>query len=488
MKKLPSDPVGRNIKVMSRLLECQHLIKTNNLKLDCRSVYMPEETHAPAFIDGLYGKLVEGGINYFFPSATLQTIETGFELPACRMSESSERTSLVLDWLGSRYSLTRKEPFSAEEVNLLKGIGAVLGARYRMIADADRVQKRFELFRGLPEDRYVSACIDGAPYAREIWQGPDRIEDTIEVLRTSSLSTYENRRISTGALLFGKYPDPCHEFPATPVGALRYSPAVTSIRSFYRLCDGLETVALVDQNGFLAEIVDLEEWARPFNDTDLPVPPPARYKTHARATLCGGHVCMILTPNGEMKIFANGVQVFHFLDGRWRLTDAQRKYELWAEAIGNAELAERLFTTALNLAEDRRGGLLVVLDDPGMAASLVSRTDLLTSVPNHGQHAIAGAKDQFHYLLRQKRVIDIPTAVLETVARIDGGIVLDSGSNLLAFGAILRHPDLTDVFPESIEGGRTTAAISASRFGNVLKISEDGLVSFFRNGRCVWEI
>jgi hypothetical protein len=286
--------------------------------------------------------------------------------------------------------------------------------------------------------------------------------------------------------MVGKYSDPCHEPPVTPVGALRYSLAVTSIRSFYRLCDGLQTLALVDQNGFLAEIVDVENWARPFADIDLPVPPPARYKTHARATLCGGHVCMILTPNGEMKIFADGVQVFHLLDGRWRLTDAQRKYDLWQEAIRNTELAERLFTTALNLAEDRRGGLLVVLDDPEMAASLVSRTDLITSRPNHGQHAVA--KDQFHYLLHQKRIMDLPSAVLETVARIDGGIVLDSRSNLLAFGAILQHPDLTDVFPDSIEGGRTTAAISASRFGNVLKISEDGLISFFQNGRCIWDI
>src|SRR5437660_10969222 len=84
--------------------------------------------------------------------------------------------------------------------------------------------------------------------------------------------------------------------------------------------------------------------------------------------------------------------------------------------------------------------------------------------------------------------MDVPSAVLETVARIDGGFVLDSQSNLLAFGAILRYPDLTDVFPETIEGGRTTAAISASRFGNVLKISEDGLISFFQNGRCICDI
>ena len=237
---------------------------------------MPEQTRASVFIDGLYGKLVEGGINYFFPSATLRMVEAGLEPAACGKTDSSDQTSFVLSWLGSRYSLTRNEAFSIQELRLLKGIGVVLDSRYRMIADTDRAEKRFELFRGLPEDRYVSASIDGAPYAQDIWQGPDRVEDTIEVLRTSSLSTYENRRISTGALLFGKYPDPCHEPPITPVGALRYSPAVTSIRSFYRLCDGLQTLALVDQNGFLAEIVDVEEWARPFADTDLPVPPPGK--------------------------------------------------------------------------------------------------------------------------------------------------------------------------------------------------------------------
>jgi len=155
--------------------------------------------------------------------------------------------------------------------------------------------------------------------------------------------------------------------------------------------------------------------------------------------------------------------------------------------MADGDLQTRRVNT-INLAEDRRGGLLAGLDDPGMAARLVSRIDLLTSLPNHGQQAVAGAKDQFHYLLHQKRIMDLPRAVLETVARIDGGVVLDSRSNLLAFGAILQHPDLTDVFPEGIEGGRTTAAISASRFGNVLKISEDGLISFFQNGRCIWDI
>ena len=36
------------------------------------------------------------------------------------------------------------------------------------------------------------------------------------------------------------------------------------------------------------------------------------------------------------------------------------------------------------------------------------------------------------------------------------------------------------------EGSRTTAAVAAFEFGNVLKIRGDGLISFFQKGKCVW--
>ena len=82
----------------------------------------------------------------------------------------------------------------------------------------------------------------------------------------------------------------------------------------------------------------------------------------------------MLSPNGEIKIYNDGVPVFRFIDGKWRLVDARHRYGMWKEAIGNAELAERLFTVALNLTESRRGALFVVLDNaesatcPGFAA------------------------------------------------------------------------------------------------------------------------
>jgi hypothetical protein len=454
-------------------------------------ITQPEFLHSFAFVDALYGELLERGVSYFLPTSYLEVLEPIQPSHAVLNINHQKDGVLELEWLGFRYALSKQgNPFTENEKKLLKGIGNVLSTRYRLLSNADLAARSFHLFRGLPEDRYVSACLDPSPYARAdvlTWKA-DRVADAIEVLRVSSLSTYENRRITTGVLLFGSQPDPCHALPPLPPGALHYSSALTSIRSFHRLADALQTVALVDQDGLLVEIVDMQEWTQPFAGAKLPVPSAARYEVHSRATLCGGHLCLILTPNGEIKVFAEGVQVFNFLGGKWRLTDALEKYGVWEQAIGNSRVAERLFTVALNLAEDRRGGMFVILDEAQTANRMVAASDLLNDQSPSTESFKLGSKDQLHYLLRHKHVLDLAPTVLETIARIDGAIVLDRESNLLSFGTILRHPLGIDERTHPAEGGRTTAAIFASRFGNVLKISEDGLISFFRDGQCVWEM
>src|SRR5438105_4385891 len=100
----------------------------------------------------------------------------------------------------------------------------------------------------------------------------------------------------------------------------------------------------------------------------------------------------------------------------------------------------------------------------------------------------AGGKNQLHYLLRRTRAIEVPAAVLESIAQIDGSVVLDRDSNLLAFGAILRHRPKMDSDEEIGEGGRTAAATGASEFGDVLMVSEGGQLSFYRKGHCVWKL
>jgi hypothetical protein len=449
---------------------------------------MMHDNNTPFQLNRLYEEFFERGLQYFFPFATFQPL--GADPPGHEhaIDGNAEPSMLRLTWLGAQYAFHNSVPFTAHDVRMLDSVRAVLTTRYHMLRDADRTGFDVERFWGLPEDRYVSAFLDRRPYAERVQARPDRIAEAIEVLRTSALTTYENRRISTGALLFGTAPDPCHSLPASPPHPLRYSAALTRARSFHRLSDGLTTLALVDQEGLFVDVIDVQQWSAPYGTLPVPVPSPARYAAHSRATLCGGHICLILTSTGEMKIFADGVQVFRFLDGRWRITDALEKYRLWQQSLHNATLADILFVTALNLAEDRRGGLLVVLDDPRAAGRLISHSDLLNSTPSPHPAPGHASKDQFHYLLRDKCVLTLPTTILETIARIDGAVIFDTNARLLAFGAILHYPDLAKLHPDNIEGGRASAAIAASRFGSVLKISEDGLISFYHNGTHMWDM
>jgi hypothetical protein len=442
------------------------------------------------FLSGLYSDLLENGIRYFFPGATLERSPGQPEETPGLLGAVPAGGQLEFQWMGSGYSLTAASKLSEHERRLIRSIGMVLSARYSLLTHEELAAQSFQLFRGLPEDRFVSAFLDPAPHtsAEAIAGLPDRIADAIELLRTSSMSTYENRRISTGVLLFGSMPEPCHEPPLTPDRALQYSHQLTTIRSFHRLCDGLRTVALVDQDGLLAELVDIREWANPYREMPLAVPPTARYADHARATLCGGHVCLILTPNGEIRIYSDGVPIFRFIDGKWRLVDARHRYELWKKAIGNGQLAERLFSVALNMVEGRRGALFVVLDKAGSAQALVSQADLLDHLNSDGLEQGITSKDQLHYLLRDRSLLDVPETVLENIARIDGAVVMCGDGNLLAFGAILHHQSSEEALNRTIEGGRTTAALTASRYGTVLKISEDGLMSMYRDGQCLWEM
>jgi hypothetical protein len=444
---------------------------------------------ASPFVDTLYHEFLARGIAHMFPGSRLDTFGPAPTIEALLARGSSSEEGLDFDWLGARYRLSAdRRPLSTERVKLLDSIGHVLAARYRLLGNQAAAVQRLHLFNGLPENRYVSAFLDPGLFTdiEALPSTTDRVTDAIEVLQVSALTTYENRRIATGVLLFGGGPDSCHAPPPRPAGAIRYAPEITSSRSFLRLCDGLQTLALVDGEGLLVELVDVERWVEPNAARPLPVPSPARYRAHSRATLCGGHVGMVLTPNGEIKIFAGGAQVFNFLDGRWHLTEAREKYETWQRAIGDAAAAERLFTAALDLAEGRRGALFVVLDDAAAVEQLVPSADLLT-----GGDRPAPADDarrRFHYLLGNRRLLDVAPAVLESVARIDGAIVLDATGRLLAFGTILRHPESAESGPVVAEGGRTTAALAASYYGNVLMVSEDGVVSFFRAGRCVWQL
>ncbi|HXE80439.1 MAG TPA: hypothetical protein VNK41_06790 [Vicinamibacterales bacterium] len=451
-------------------------------------------------VGALYDTFLQNALKQFFSRATFEAepVMSASSDGRLAIEPSDDPCALMIRWFGMRYTLRvpERRPFTEHETRFARAIGAVLAARYRAILNPKLMVERGDLFRGAIEDRYVGAFLDEGSY--EVAQGEpraDRIASAIEVLRVAALSSYENRPISTGVLLLG---DDRGAAGSTPSAAPQssghahlYSEALTGVKSFFRLVDGLQTLFLVAPDGRLMDIVDIRHWAvRNAKDTRLPVPCPVTYQAHALATLNTNHVCIVLSPSHEIKVFAQGAYVLAYRHARWRLLDLQSKYELWAAAVGNETLALALFRCALDLADARKGALFVVLRDPAETVdALVSPSDRLDIAPPESPDSSdEPTRRDLLYLLTGRTAIELEPTVLAALASLDGAMVTDDEGNLIAAGAILRHPDGSVIGEDAIvEGARTTAAMAASQYGPVLKVSEDGGITFF-DGEKIWDV
>jgi hypothetical protein len=437
----------------------------------------------------LYDSLLQAALRQFFSRATFETeaIPSLSSDGRLAIEPTNDPSVLTIRWFGSRHVLhvPAKRPFTAHEVRLARALGTVLAARYRAIFDPKAMLERGELFRGAIEDRYIAAFLD-APASKHV--GParaDLIATAIEVLRVATLSSYENRSISSGVLILEGEDDPVRPRRVSQDHLYRYSQDLTAIKSFYRLSDGMETVFLVNRNGDVLDIVEVNRYAEP---ATLTVPCATRYRPHALATACNANLCIVLSPSHEIKVFAEGVQIFTFRNARWHLLDLQAKYEMWESAIENPALSQRLFQTAVDLGDSREGALFVVLrDPPASLPQLVAPADQLDKVWHTG--GSVPTRGQLLHMLRGRNVHELDPAVLAGLARTDGATVIDCTGRLLAVGAILLHTEPPEPHSNlAVEGARTTAAMAAGRFGAVLKVSEDGLITFYDQQERIWDI
>src|SRR5204862_2968330 len=130
----------------------------------------------------------------------------------------------------------------------------------------------------------------------------------------------------------------------------------------------------------------------------------------------------------------------------------------------------------------------VVLRNPAVSLPLlVAPADHLGAAVNTS--ATNPTRGQLMYMLRGRTACDLDPAVLAGLARTDGATVMDADGRLLAVGAILLHTEPPEPHSNlAVEGARTTAAMAAGRFGAVLKVSEDGLITLYDQRERIWDI
>jgi hypothetical protein len=469
--------------------------------MDSEVTILPERQSGPASkVVGLYQMYLRRLLEHFFPDGILDLasdrsfihVDALAEGERFLIADDPDGLGVEIEWLRTRYLFQpgSPTPFLPAQRKLIEVIVRVIDHRFLALFDPEAVH-RAEMFQYAFEDFIVTEYL--AP------PNAVRVPAALEALRVAALSTYENRRVSTGALLLGTDNDPALPAWINPSGAPRYSVRLTAIKGFHRLCDGIRTVYVVDSAGDLGRAVDIGRWADAAQgDVPLASPCPRAYVQHARATLNGDHVVLVLTPSQEIKVFAEGTLAFSFSDARWRLLDIPTKFGSWCKAVGAAscsELAARIFQAALNLGEDRKGALFVVLRDPQASIpQLIAPADridedIATDDPEDPDNLSPRlAKRSLHHVVRGRGIADVDPSILEALAGIDGAVVTDREGRLLTFGAILRIAPEALKVPRAVEGARTLAALAASLHGPVLKVSEDGFLTMYLGGRRVWEL
>ena len=450
---------------------------------------------------GLYQTFLRRSLEHFFPEAVLDAEGDrsfiNWDVSATRpehfqLRDDPDGLGLEIEWFRSRYLFQQGSPtpFLPSQKRLIATILGSLDLRFRDLFDLE-VTHRIERFHYVLEDLIVTDYLDPVD--------PFRVPAALEALRIAALSTYENRRVSTGALLLGTADDPTAPGWQNPQGAPRFNTRLTAIKGFHRLCDGVRTLFLVDRQGDLTRAVDIERWAEQAQGPEaLAFPCPRCYVAHAKATRSGGHICLVLTPTQEIKVFAEGTLTFAFSDARWRLLDIPTKFASWCKAVspsGNNDLALKVFQAALNLSEDRKGALFVFLRDPSVSIpQLIAPADRIVEEvaaddpqdPDNLSPRLA--KQSLHHVVRGQTLYDLDAPVLEALAGLDGAVVTDAQGRLITFGASLRiAPEVLKV-ARAVAGARTLAALAASYHGPTLKVSEDGFLTMFLGGRKVWEI
>ncbi|MFI5456712.1 MAG: hypothetical protein ACHRXM_14790 [Isosphaerales bacterium] len=451
-------------------------------------------------IVGAYQIVLRRALEHFFPDGQLDVSgdrsvidwDGSADEIRYRLRDDPDSLGVEIEWLGTHlmFQPGKPAPLLSTERRMVEVIMEAIDLRFRELF-SQGLPHRLDRFQYQTEDLIV------ADYLNTV--GSYRIPAALEALRAAALSTYENRRVSTGALLLGTEHDPAAPGYKNVAGAPSFNARLTAIKGFHRLCDGVRTVFLVDRQGDLARMIDVARWAEACQGGEALVHPCSRpYLSHAKATRSGGHVCLVLSPSQEIKIFAEGTLMFSFSDARWRLLDIPSKFAVWCEAVGRTEwrdLALSVFQAALNLGESRLGALFVVLRDPQKSVpQLIAPTDqisweVVADDPQDPENlSPRHAKRALHHVVRGMKLSDLEPSVLEAIACLDGAVVTDQEGRLITFGAILRIAPETLVMGRAVQGARTLAGLAASLHGPVLKVSEDGYLTMFLKGRQVWEL
>jgi len=293
----------------------------------------------------------------------------------------------------------------------------------------------------------------------------------VSELQALSLQRYEGSACTSG-IIFVREPDLVlskidpNVYIIEDLGDFTFDVGFFSLPPTFRYVDGKNAFYIVDNWRRVRGVLRLRN--------------PGSFPLHARAAY--KHLDpLFAVPAGRMFVAAVGnygyvtVQSRNGLQLRWQamfwsVTD-QKLFVQILEKFGlHHALAEKLTFCCLAISDMRIGALLLIVPNEGARPS------------SAGDIGDVGISTGLKRVARGKMISDaIDTNEAVGILTSDGLTTIDCGGRILGAGEIINLQVAGGA--QISGGGRTQAAITASNYGLAIKISEDGPISLFRDGK-----
>lgn len=187
-----------------------------------------------------------------------------------------------------------------------------------------------------------------------------------------------------------------------------------------------------------------------------------------------GAFAITVNEASEIEILVSPARLLVRRKGRWAIFDPDILRSFLSDSL-DTESIDELLWTVYALSKLRHGTVVLVYGGrPGQLAKL--------------KKGSVGGDDPIGRLLikrvKGRSISELKRAgTLLRILSADGMTVFNQSGKLLETGFIIDTSHAAELVTG---GGRTTAASAASRFGKVIKVSQDGPVDLYQDGRLIY--
>lgn len=364
--------------------------------------------------------------------STARELTIAYEGP-CRLLVKPTRDTAY------RFAIDRSQSFSPQEKQLAEDFINQLEA----IAKIDSGIYERDLLRALPT-RVIAHHMGSGEVLHSI----------LDHLQIWSAQTYEGQRI-VAAVGIQDAPGNAR-LPLHTLWGEDYGPVMTN---------GFDTLLEVDSVGNVHGLVHL--------DVPAVVSRKAPYRLGQIAEWTnGGATAVVLNRNGEILVFRDASLHFVRRNGRWVHYSHDVNIRRLSPPLGQ-NLRNAIYESCLDVSYARCGGCIGVLSyhNRENTDELIAEPDLLNSSDTYKVRLIRAA-------VAGRPFQEIDRRIRQELLALDGALVLDHKGNLFTAGAILKVPE------GSVGGGgRRAAAVAISKRGLGVKVSQDGSIIGFHDGK-----